>query len=72
MTAAIEISAERGTGKQEIAGLARGLIRERAAMMSSKARDRLNKIFPDIDAIPFEDLPGVIDLVNRTIVSENS
>ena len=66
------ISAERGSAAKEIDQFARNLLRQRVAMLPESQQERMNRIFPDFDAIPKEDVPGAIDLVNRSIVANQS
>lgn len=56
------------TARQEIEGMTRQLLRDRLAQCSEKANTFFNRTFPKgVEGIEVDDLPGVIDLVNRTI-----
>ena len=56
------------TARQEIEDMTRQLLCDRLAQCTEYQNERFNAIFPNgVEGIDADDLPGVIDLVNRTI-----
>ena len=56
------------TARQEIEDMTRQLLRDRLAQCTDDQNERFGRYFPKgIDGVDVEDLPGVIDLINRTI-----